>query len=36
MEIFPFALYYTLESNTVFIHAVLHTKRELRTGIERI
>lgn len=36
MEIFPFGLYYTLESNTVFIHAVLHTKRDPRTGIERI
>lgn len=26
-ENFPFGIYYTIEKNTIFIHAVLHTKR---------
>ncbi|MBZ9729722.1 type II toxin-antitoxin system RelE/ParE family toxin [Salegentibacter sp. JZCK2] len=32
---FPFAVYYTIENNLVFIHAVLHTKRDPKIGSER-
>ncbi len=34
--IFPYGIFYTIESRTVFVHAVLHTKRNPKTGIERI
>ncbi|MEX0997067.1 MAG: type II toxin-antitoxin system RelE/ParE family toxin [Flavobacteriaceae bacterium] len=33
---FPFGIYYTVEKNTVFVHAVLHTKRNPQSGIERL
>lgn len=35
-ENFPFGIYYTIEDNTIFIHAFLHTKRNPKTGTERI
>jgi toxin ParE1/3/4 len=35
-SIFPYGLYYTLEKDTIIIHAVLHTKRNPEKGIERI
>ena len=35
-ENFPFGIYYTLELDPVYIHAILHTKRNPRTGVERI
>jgi plasmid stabilization system protein ParE len=35
LEKFPFGIYYTIENNVVFIHAVIHTKRDPKTGIER-
>lgn len=34
-ENFPYGIYYTIEQDTIFIHAVLHTKRNPKTGIER-
>ncbi len=33
---FPYAVYYTLEEEIVYIHAVLHTKRNPKTGIDRV
>ncbi len=33
---FPYGIYYTIERDTIFIHAILHTKRDPHTGIERI
>lgn len=35
-EKFPYGIYYTIEKDTIFIHAILHTKRNPITGIERI
>lgn len=35
-ENFPFGIYYTIEDNTIFIHAVLHTRRNPKTGTGRI
>lgn len=33
---FPYGIYYTVEGNIVFVHAILHTKRNPETGIERL
>lgn len=33
---FPFGIYYTIEKEIIFVHAVLHTKRNPKTGIERV
>ena len=33
---FPFSLYYTIENKIIFVHAVLHTRRDPKTGAERI
>lgn len=33
---FPYGIYYTVEENTVFVHAILHTKQNPKTGTERI
>ena len=33
---FPFGLYYTIEDQTVFVHAVLHTRRDPKIAMERI
>lgn len=33
---FPFGIYYTIEKDIIFVHAVLHTKRNPQTGIERV
>jgi toxin ParE1/3/4 len=32
---FPFGIYYTIEKETIFVQAVLHTKRNPQTGIKR-
>ncbi|MGM1056450.1 MAG: type II toxin-antitoxin system RelE/ParE family toxin [Bacteroidota bacterium] len=32
---FPFGIYYTIDFNLVFVHAVLHTKRDPKSGTER-
>lgn len=34
-ENFPFGVYYTIENNLVFVHAVLHTKRDPKSGTKR-
>ncbi|MBI6118562.1 type II toxin-antitoxin system RelE/ParE family toxin [Salegentibacter maritimus] len=34
-EKFPFGIYYTIENNIVFVHAVLHTKRDPKVGTDR-
>lgn len=36
VKTFPYGIYYTIEKDTVFIHAVLHTKQNPKTGIERV
>lgn len=33
---FSYGIYYTIEQNTVFVHAILHTKQNPETGIGRI
>lgn len=33
---FSYGIYYTVEENTVFVHAILHTKQNPETGIGRI
>ena len=33
---FPYGVYYTIEEDTVFVHAVLHTKRNPKTGLGRV
>lgn len=33
---FPYGIYYTLEENTIFVHAVLHTKQNPTTAEKRI
>lgn len=33
---FPYGIYYTIEQNTVFVHAVLHTSRNPLIGIKRV
>ncbi|NGF55886.1 type II toxin-antitoxin system RelE/ParE family toxin [Parapedobacter sp. SGR-10] len=33
---FPYGLYYTIEEDIVFVHAVLHNKRNPLTGIKRV
>lgn len=33
---FPYGIYYTIQQDTVFVHAVLHTKRNPLTGIKRV
>ncbi len=35
-ERFPYGIYYTIEDDTVFVHAILHTKRNPNIGLERI
>jgi len=35
-ENYPYGIYYTIEGDKIFIHAILHTKRNPQTGIERI
>ena len=35
IENFPYGIYYTIEDKTVFIHAILHSKRDPKAGIER-
>ncbi len=32
---FPFGVYYTIENKLVFVHAVLHTKRDPKSGTKR-
>lgn len=32
---FPYGIYYTIEFLTIYVHAVLHTKRNPETGIRR-
>lgn len=33
---FPYGIYYTVEENTIFVHAVLHTKQNPKTAEKRI
>ncbi len=33
---FPYGIYYTIEGNVIFVHAVLHNKQNPEAGIERI
>ncbi len=33
---FPYDIYYTIEEQTIFIHAVLHSKRNPKTSIDRL
>lgn len=33
---FPYGIYYTLEENTIFVHAVLHTKQNPKTAEKRV
>ena len=33
---FPFGLYYTIEDTTIFVHAVLHTRRDPNIAIGRM
>ncbi len=33
---YPYGIYYTVEENTVFVHAILHTKQNPETGIGRL
>ncbi|HLV46163.1 MAG TPA: type II toxin-antitoxin system RelE/ParE family toxin [Flavobacterium sp.] len=33
---FPYGIYYTIQEHTVFVHAVLHTKRNPLIGIKRV
>jgi|SRR5690606_24464118 toxin ParE1/3/4 len=33
---FPYGIYYTIQQDTVFVHAVLHTKRDPLIGIKRV
>ena len=35
-EKFPYGIYFTIESSTVYVHAILHTKRNPQIGISRI
>ena len=35
IKTFPFSFYYTIENKTILVHAVLHTKRDPKTGIEK-
>ena len=35
-DTFPYGIFYTIEDSTIFIHAFLHTKRNPKTGTERI
>lgn len=32
---FPYGIYYTVEENTVFVHAILHTKQNPETAQKR-
>lgn len=32
---FMYGIYYTIEETTIFVHAVLHSKRNPETGIQR-
>ncbi|UGU14721.1 type II toxin-antitoxin system RelE/ParE family toxin [Sinomicrobium kalidii] len=36
LQRFPYGIYYTIENDTVFVHAVLHSKRNPETGIQRV
>lgn len=33
---FPYGIYFTIEFSTIYVHAVLHTKRNPEIGIARI
>ncbi|MBD1433924.1 type II toxin-antitoxin system RelE/ParE family toxin [Sphingobacterium sp. DN00404] len=33
---FPYGLYYTTEGDTVYVHAVLHTKQNPEQGVKRV
>lgn len=33
---FPYGIYFTLEEDTIFIHAVLHNKQNPKTALKRI
>lgn len=35
IENFSFGVYYTIESNIVFVHAILHTRRDPKVGTDR-
>lgn len=33
---FPYGIYYAIEENTIYVHAVLHTKQNPKTAEKRI